>query len=132
MPVGALLSVWHACFRTLWRGGLCAARRRVAAFPTVHASDERWLCTAWRRCAMLYPRAACRDMESGLSVRLPAHIYLERCQPLRDAMRACTSAREVLHETFTVCQHLTRLLQARILPAPRCAAPGCLASGADV
>jgi hypothetical protein len=47
---------------------------------------------------------------AGRSVNLPAHFFVDRCQTLREAMAACKTQRDFLHELFTVCQHLTRQL----------------------
>lgn len=42
---------------------------------------------------------------------LPAHIHVDKCTTLKDAMLQCTSARDTLHELFTICQNLTKQLQ---------------------
>ena len=46
-----------------------------------------------------------------MTVYLPAHIYVDKCITLKDAMRACETPQETLHELFTICQNLTKLLQ---------------------
>ena len=42
---------------------------------------------------------------------LPAHIYVDRCTTLKDAMAQCGSPRDALHDLFTICQNLTKQLQ---------------------
>ena len=54
-------------------------------------------------------RSTCRV--NNLSVALPAHIYVDKCMTLRDAMKACETPQETLHELFTICQNVTKLLQ---------------------
>jgi hypothetical protein len=51
--------------------------------------------------------------EGGISVFLPAHIYIDRCTTLKDAMAKCESPRDALHELFTICQNLTKQLQTQ-------------------
>jgi hypothetical protein len=53
--------------------------------------------------------AACR--EGGVSVLLPAHIYVDKCMTLKEEMKRCGTPQEALHELFTICQNLTKLLQ---------------------
>jgi hypothetical protein len=48
-----------------------------------------------------------------VSVALPAHIYIDRCTTLRDAMIRCASPRDSLHELFTIVQNLTKQLQTQ-------------------
>jgi hypothetical protein len=47
----------------------------------------------------------------NLSVQLPAHIYVDCCQTVHDAMKQCATPRDTLHELFTICQNLTKQLQ---------------------
>lgn len=46
-----------------------------------------------------------------MSVLLPAHIYVDRCETLIDAMKQCVTPRDTLHELFTICLNLTKQLQ---------------------
>jgi hypothetical protein len=67
--------------------------------------DEWWL----QRCSDMTCEGIRRD-NSGRTVHLPGHFFVDRCQTLREAMAACKTQRDFLHELFTVCQHLTRQL----------------------
>ena len=49
--------------------------------------------------------------EGGVTASLPAHILVERCLTLKEALKEADNPQEKLHELFTICQHLTKLLQ---------------------
>jgi hypothetical protein len=51
--------------------------------------------------------------ENGVSVSLPAHIYMAKCVSFEVAMQECITPQDELHELVTISQDLTRLLQVQ-------------------
>ena len=74
-----------------------------------HAISSRW--AQLTRALTWALIQACGYRDGGMTVYLPAHIYVGKCITLGDAMRACETPQETLHELFTICQNLTQLLQ---------------------